>query len=229
MVADLILKNANVITMDPKLSTAEMVAIKGNRILLVADNRELDSVVGVGTKIIDCQGKTVVPGFIDSHCHIYGLIRQLSRGFDLSPASVNSIGQIKAHIKHYAQSAPAGKWLIGTGYDEFHLAEERHPTRWDIDASSSEHPLVLFHRSMHACMLNTLALQMLRITSETPEPPGGIIDHDADTGELNGLLYNMASYILKRIPPLSEEEIATGVALANKYYLSHGITSLQDA
>ena len=227
--ADLILRNANVITMDPGQPTAELVAIKGDRILLVASDEELTSVKGARTRIIDCQGKTVVPGFDDAHCHIFSFIRKLL-SIDLSPSSVGSIGDIKAAIRLQAQNTPPGKWLSGTGYDEFYLADKRHPDRWDIDEVAPNHPVVLAHRSLHACVLNSLALSLAGITRETPAPSGGLIDRDLNTGEPSGLLFEMLGYIRgKVIPPLSEEEMVKGITLANQHYLSLGITSVQEA
>jgi len=229
MLADLILKNANVITLDPAQPTAKLVAIRGGKIWLVGDNEVLESARGAKTKVIDCQGKTVVPGFNDAHCHIFALIRKLL-SLDLSPPSVNSIADIKAAIRHRARNTPSGRWLTGTGYNEFYLAEKRHPNRWDIDEVAPQHPVVLAHRSLHACVLNSLALSLAGITMETPEPVGGLIDRDLDTGEPTGLLFEMLGYVLQKVmPPLSEDELAKGIALANQHYLSYGITSLQEA
>ncbi|MCK4368329.1 MAG: amidohydrolase, partial [Dehalococcoidales bacterium] len=92
------------------------------------------------------------------------------------------------------------------------------------------HPVVLAHRSLHACVLNSLALSLAGITRETPEPPGAIIERDLDTGEPSGLLFEMLGYIREKVlPPLSGEEMAEGIASANRHYLSMGITSLQEA
>jgi len=229
MPADLILKNAKVITMDPDCPSAELVAVKGNRILLVATGEELEPVRGARTKIIDCYGKTVVPGFNDAHCHIFSFIRKLC-SLDLSPSSVRSIADIKAAIRRRTRSLPPGNWLLGDGYNEFYLAEKRHPNRWDIDEVAPHHPVVLAHRSLHACVLNSLALSLAGITRETPEPPGALIARDLDTGEPSGLLFEMLGYIRERVvPPLSRAELAEGIALANQHYLSMGITSLQEA
>ncbi len=228
-VADLVLKNANVITMNPGQPVAELVAITGDRISLLGSNEELTSVKGVKTKVIDCQRKTVLPGFNDAHCHVFSFIRKLL-SLDLSPPSVSSITDIKAAISRQAQNTPPGRWIAGTGYNEFYLAENRCPTCWDIDEVAPHHPVVMAHRSLHACVLNSLALSLAGITKETPEPPGGVIDRDLDTGEPNGILFEMLGYIWEKVmPPLSEEELAKGVALANKHYLSCGITSLQEA
>jgi len=107
-VADLILKNGNVITVDARQPTAEMVAVEGDKILLVGSNDRLDEVSGAGTKVIDCQGRTVVPGFNDAHCHIFSFIRTML-SVDLSPSSVSSIDDIKAAIKRQAGNTPPGQ------------------------------------------------------------------------------------------------------------------------
>jgi len=228
-VANLILKNANVITMDPRQPKAELVAIKDDKILLVTGNKEMESVRRAGTKVIDCQGRTLVPGFNDAHCHVISFIRKLL-SLDLSPSSVGSIADIKTIIRNRAQNIPPGEWLTGTDYNDFYLTEKRHPTRWDIDEVAPHHPVVLAHRSLHACVLNSQALSLAGITRETTDPPGGLIDRDPGTGEPSGLLFNMLSYIRKRVlPPLSEEELTRGMTLANQHYLSYGITSLQEA
>jgi len=227
--ADLILANANVITMDSSQPGAELVAIKDDKVWLVTDNDALKRVKGVGTRVIDCQGRTLVPGFNDAHCHIFSLVRQLL-SLDLSPESVGSISDIKAAVHRQVQKIPAGKWIVGSGYNEFYLAEKRHPTRWDLDEVAPHHPVLLTHRSLHACILNSRALSLAGIKAETPEPPGGLIDRDLATGEPNGILFEMVGYLRERVlPPLSEEEIFKGANLANRYYLSLGITSLQDA
>ncbi len=227
--ADLILKNTNVITLDAGQPTAELVAIKSDKILLVAGNKELEQVKGARTRVIDCQGKTVVPGFNDAHCHVLSFIRKLL-SINLSPPSVSSISDIKAAIRHRAQNTPPGKWLTGTDFNEFYLTEKRCPNRWDLDEAAPHHPVVLAHRSLHACVLNSPALSLAGITKETSEPPGGIIDRDPNTGEPNGILFEMLGYIREKVlPPLSEDELTEGIALANQYYLSYGITSLQEA
>ncbi len=227
--ADLILKNANVITMDPARPTAELVVIKDNKILMVAGNTELEQVRGIKTRVIDCQGKTLVPGFNDAHCHIFSFVRKLL-SIDLSPPSVRSIDDIKTAISRKAQTIPAGSWILATDYNEFYLAEKRHPTRRDIDEVAPNHPVVLSHRSLHACVLNSLALQLAGITKETPEPPGGLIDRDPETGEPNGLLFEMLGYIREKVlPSLSDDELTAGIAVANQHFLSCGITSLQEA
>jgi predicted amidohydrolase YtcJ len=227
--ADLVLKNARVLTMDAARPVATLVAVTGDTISYVGEQTELDSIAGAGTRIIDCGGRAVLPGFHDAHLHLFSLIRKLL-SIDLSPVSVRSIADIKEKIREKARNTPAGTWLSGTDYNEFYLAEKRCPTRWDIDEVDSDHPVVLSHRSLHACVLNSLALSLAGITRDTEEPPGTRIERDLVTGEPNGILIEMLGYIRSRvIPPLTEAELTEGVVIANRLFLSAGITSVQDA
>jgi len=229
MPADIILKNASIITMDTAQPSAELVAITGDRILMVGGNDALDSVAGAKTKVIDCKGRTVVPGFNDAHLHLFSLIRKLL-SIDLSPAAVKSIADIKEAVRRRAEETPPGTWLSGTDYNEFYLAEKRCPTRQDLDEAAPHHPVVLTHRSLHACVLNSLALSLAGISRETPEPPGARIERDLTTGEPNGILVEMLSYIRSEVmPPFSDAELDEAFALADRHFLASGITSFQEA
>ncbi len=232
--ADLILYNATVITpgsrvpQAPKAPQAQIVAIRGDRILAVGGERE--SYAGPETKFLDCQGGTLVPGFNDAHCHILSYVQGLL-SLDCSPGRVSSIEEIKSLFRKRAEQGPPGTWILGAGYNDFYLAERRHPNRWDLDEAAPLHPVRLNYRTAHACVLNSPALHRAGITIETPDPPGGLIDRDPGTGEPTGILYEMGPYISRRaaIPPLSPRELAEGVQMADRHYLSLGITSLQDA
>jgi predicted amidohydrolase YtcJ len=227
--ADLVFRNANVITMDPVQPRAELVAVKGGKVWLVGSNDLLGDVRGSGTKVIDCQGKTLVPGFNDAHCHIFSFIRKLL-SIDLSSPAIGSIADIKEAVARQVQKTPPGQWIVATDYNEFYLAEKRHPNRRDIDEVAPEHPVVVSHRSLHACVLNSRALALAGINRETPEPPGTRIERDLTDGEPNGVLYEMLGIIREKVmPPWSEGELSKGMKLVNQQYLSQGLTSLQDA
>ncbi|MEA1959510.1 MAG: amidohydrolase [Chloroflexota bacterium] len=223
--ADLVLFNANIVTFDPAKPRAGLVAVKDGKIIRVGRSEEKDAFEG---RKINCNGKTLVPGFNDAHCHILALASSL-QAVDCSPPSVSSIADIKARIRERAQATSEGEWVRAVGYDEFRLDERRYPTRYDLDEAAPSNPVKLMHRSRHACVLNSMALSMIGIKNDTPEPPGGMIDRSLDTGEPNGILYEMSDYIDSKIPPLPPEELDNGVTLANDEYLSRGITSLQDA
>jgi predicted amidohydrolase YtcJ len=227
--ADLILKSANVITMDRAHPRAGLVAVKDGKVWLVGNNDLMEQVNGAGTKVIDCQGKTLVPGFNDAHCHTFSFIRKLL-SIDLSPPNVGSIADIKEIIARQAQNTPPGQWIVGTDYNEFYLKEKRHPTRHDFDEVVPDHPVVVSHRSLHSCVLNSRALELAGITSETTEPPGATIERDLTDGEPNGILYEMLGYIREKVmPPWSEEELDKGMSLVNRHSLSFGLTSIHDA
>jgi predicted amidohydrolase YtcJ len=227
--ADLVLKNARVITMAADRPSAGLVAVEGDTISHVGTNNELEYVAGAGTKVIDCGGKVVLPGFNDAHLHLFSLIRK-SLGIDLTPATVRSIADIKEKIREKAQKTPPGTWLSGNGYDEFYLDEKRSPTRHDIDEVAPGHPVVLSHRSLHEGVLNSLALELAGITIDIEEPPGARIERDPATGEPNGIVYGMLERIHRDVmPPAIPEEFNKGAGLVNKLFLSYGITSVQDA
>jgi len=226
--ADLILHNANIITLDESKPGAAAVAVRGQRIAAVGTDSDILFHKGPKTQIIDCQGKAVVPGFNDAHCHPIALAAGLL-SVDCGPASVRSIRDIQEAIRQRASQTQEGNWIRATGYNEFYLAEKRHPNRRDLDQAAPEHPVKLSHRSGHACVLNTRALELLGISSETEEPEGGMMERDLETGEPNGLLFEMNTYVDKMIPPLTDDELERGVTLANEALLANGITSLQDA
>ena len=223
------LKNANVITMDPTQPRARLVAAAGDRVVFVGADNNLDSAVGPGTRVIDCEDKTLVPGFNDSHCHIFSFVRkQLT--IDLSYPGARSISDIKEAIRRKAQTTPPGRWINGSDYSDFYLVEKRHPTRWDLDEAAPDHPVIISHRSLHACVLNSRALDLAGIKIDTPEPPGTSIQRDATTGEPDGVLFDMLGYIrYKVMPPLSDSELEQGIEAASSAFISQGITSLQDA
>lgn len=225
--ADTILKNASIITMDSRRPRAEAVAVRGDTICMVGGSGAVEALKGAATQVIDCGGRTVVPGFNDAHLHLFSLIKKLL-SVDISLA--RSIADIKEAVRKKAAKTPPGKWISGTDYNEFSLAEKRCPTRWDLDEAAPDHPVILSHRSLHACLLNSMALERAGIHGETPEPPGARIERDLETGEPNGILINMLSYIRSGImPAMTAAELKKGVALADKLFLSSGITSVQDA
>lgn len=226
---DLILTRANVVTMDPARPSAGLVAIRNGRILAVADEGALDELRNPGTRVIDCGGRTLLPGFVDAHCHVHAFAEGVV-SLNLSPGEgIRSIADIRERIRDRAATCPAGMWIRAKSYNEFYLAEQRHPDRHDLDAAAPFHPVKLTHRSGHAHVLNSAALRLTGITAETGDPPGGFIDREIGTGEPSGILYGMGEYLSKRIPPLDDPAVEEGVAKASAALLSFGVTSLQDA
>ena len=225
---DTVFANTRAITLDSRYPFAEAVAVKGNRISWIGRDEDLDGVVGSGTRIVDCDGKTMVPGFIDAHFHFLAYASSLV-AVDCSPAAVSSISDIKQALRQRSRMTPAGEWIRGVGYDEFFLEDGRHPDRHDLDEAAPDHPVRLNHRSGHACVLNSAALGHVGISATTPEPPGAVIDRDWVAGEPTGRLLEMDGYLDDRVPPISHEKIESGIRLASQRLSSVGITSIQDA
>lgn len=226
--ASLILRNATVITLDPALPEAEMIVVRGGRILAVSRNDRLREFRTRKTTVIDCRGKTVIPGFVDAHLHFCGWVSRLVT-LDLSPrAGVRSISTIQERVKRMTGQRPPGNWIRAGGYDEFHLAEKRHPTRWDLDAVSPLHPVKLTHRSGHAHVLNSLALERVGISERSPDPQNGLIDRSGSEGAPTGVLYGMGPYLAGVIPPLEQDLLEQGVRQADAALRAFGITSFYD-
>jgi predicted amidohydrolase YtcJ len=225
---NLILHNANVITFDPLQPRAELVAVSGSKIVSVGRNDLLRGLRKPKTQVLDCKGRTVLPGFIDAHGHIFAYAKSFV-SLRLSPQeSIHSIADIQQRIREYCLTQSPGTWIRGKGYNEFYFAEKRHPKRWDLDAAAPHHPVVLTHRSGHAHVLNSLALRLAEVSESAGDPPGGLIDRDPETGQPTGILYGMGAYLAGKMPPLENAEIERGLAQVNARLLSYGITSVQD-
>jgi predicted amidohydrolase YtcJ len=227
-VADLILHNATIITMDQSCPGGSMVTIRNGRILAVSGKDELNTFKDDGTETIDCHGMTVLPGFNDAHCHPVSFAESLL-SVNLSRTSVLSISDIIEQIREASLTTPEGRWITVRGYNVFYLAEKRHPNRWDLDKATTTHPVKLIHRTGHAHVLNSLALNQANITRYSEEPQGSIIERDIETGEPNGVLHNMGGYLARVTPSLTDSEMKRAAKLASDYLVSLGITSVQDA
>jgi predicted amidohydrolase YtcJ len=190
--ADLALINGKIVTMDPEESIVEAVAVKYGRLVKVGKNRDVKSLVGDGTKVIDLKGRTVVPGLIDSHCHMMSVGASRKLNVDLSEeAGVHSIADLVDRLRERAEKTPKGGWVLGYQEDDSKLAEKRHPTRWELDRASTEHPIILSTVGGHFSVANSYAFKQAGATKDTPDPVGGRFDRDA-TGEMTGGLHEKA-------------------------------------
>ena len=227
--ADLLLVNARVITMESGHPRAEAVAVLGDRIVAVGAGALVSNLAGPGTRTIDCQGMALLPGLIDAHCHLLALAASL-QGLDCGPEAVSSIGELRRAIQRRADATPAGQWIRGFGYDESAFSEGRHPTRWDLDQATPHHPVRLDHRSGHATVLNSRALEAAGIHQDTADPLEGVIVRDHATGEITGLLLELGMFLSERLGATRESaQLEAGVVLLNRKLLSYGVTSAQDA
>ena len=191
--ADLAMINGKIVTVDPDDSVAEALAAKFGRIIAVGRNEAIKALISGETRVIDLHGRTVLPGLIDSHCHMMARgARRVMGVLDLSQeAGVRSIEDIKARIKEKAESTPEGEWIFGDLEDDSKLLEKRHPTRCDLDEAALHHPVMISTVGGHFYITNTKALEMAGITEETPDPVGGVFERNSE-GELTGGLYERA-------------------------------------
>ncbi len=222
--AELALIGGNVLTMNPSQPCAEAVAVKVGRIVKVGTNEEVGQLVGKDTKVIRLNGKTVVPGFIDTHIHVADFGRLLT-WIDLS--DVGSIKEMQKSLSRHVAKSPKGKWLLGRGWDQTRFAEKRLPTRFDLDSVSPDNPVIFYHQNGQVCVVNSKALELAGVTRLTIVPPGGAVDRDAETGELTGVLRDSATNLIWTvIPEPSEEELVEAAGLACEKILEAGVTSV---
>ena len=228
LVIDLVIDNANVITIDPSRPRAGSVAMAGGRIVGVGEvGAFADLATAARADVVDLDGLTVVPGFNDAHNHMQAFGAGLNE-VDLRPESVRSVEEIVAAIGAQAAQTPPGVWVIGSGYDDNKLAERRHPTRQELDAVSPDHPVLLNHTSGHFCVVNTTAMRLARI-GEVSVPEGGVVA-TGDDGEPNGLLEEQAQTLARALlHPRAVADMVENLAAASDVYLSEGITSCQEA
>src|ERR1043166_4079293 len=201
-VADTIIINAVVHTMDPAQPVAEAVAIYANRIVAVGATKDIRKLAGPNTRIIDAKQHLLLPGFNDAHTHF------LSGGFQLSSVDLrdaSSPQEFAARIKAFAAKTSSGRWITGGDWDHERWPDAKLPTKELIDAFTPETPIFVSRLDGHMALANSLALKLAGVTRETVNPPGGVIVRDK-SGEPTGVLKDAAqSFVWKVIPPASVE------------------------
>ncbi len=235
--ADMILWGGNIMTVDRKRPSAQAVAIKDGHFLKTGSEAEVRALAGRNTERIALRGKTVTPGFIDSHQHLSQYGTDLLQ-MDCSPRRCKTIAQIQQAVLKETKRRPEGEWIRGVGYDDTKTQDQRILSRRDLDEVAPGHPVFIHHVSGHWAVVNSRALEIGGVREETPNPPGGAYGRDPGTGRLNGILYEQAefAYVFEGtngqppiMPALSLKERMKGIRLASDRYLSSGITGVHDA
>ena len=229
--ADLIFVGKNIITMDE--SDIEAVAVIGDRIAATGLADDMLEMRGPGTRVVELGDKALLPGFIDAHGHLAVVARLIDYVNISSPpvGPANNTGDIQRMLRDAIaeKDIPPGTWVVGYGYDESLLEEQQHPTRDDLDAVSSEHPVMLLHVSLHLVAVNSVALAEHGIDAGTPEPAGGRIRRRPDSMEPNGVLEETAAQpLLFGLLFDNSNNFADMARRALESYASHGITTAQD-
>jgi predicted amidohydrolase YtcJ len=230
---DLIVRNANVYTVDARLARAEAFALRGGRFIAVGTNAEIAALASKGAQVFDAQGMTIVPGFIDCHVHPVGemLLYEVSVGnpFDVEFVTIASILD---KLSAKARQTPAGYWVEGFFYDDTKVKDQRPLTIQDLDKVSKDHPVSVQHRGGHTTFYNSKAFELAGITRDTPDPPGGTFDRDA-SGNLNGRVTDNALAVFEKVgqrPKFSAQEEQqrrrSGAAHMSKQFVRYGLTSV---
>ena len=226
--ADTVIRSANVITMDPSQPRAEAVAIREGKIAAVGDDGEVEALIGPGTLVLNMEGKTVVPGFIDAHIHV------LSSGIRHVMAvdcALTSVEAIQSALRKLAGNTKEGEWVEGFKFDDTKTRENRFLTRQDLDEVSTQHSIMVAHRAGHVYYLNGLAMEMAGFNDETPDPAGGRFGRDEATGKLNGVVYERAIEPVRDglVPRVTPEIRRQGLRRICQMLTSAGLTSVHDA
>jgi predicted amidohydrolase YtcJ len=230
--ADVIFTHGNIYTgvVDPNASLgagkrSEAIAIVGDHILAVGTRVDIMKLKGPDTKIIDLDGHFVMPGFNDAHLHL------ASAGLEkmnVNLVGVKTLDEFRDRVHAKCETAEAGDWVLGEGWDETMWPVQVPPTRWDVDEACEKHPVYLARVDGHIGVANTRALQLASVTVASRNPDGGKIDRD-EAGTPNGILREKAQELVQSvIPKPTHEKRRQAIELALADLASHGVTSAQD-
>jgi predicted amidohydrolase YtcJ len=237
--ADLVLRHGKILTMDSVCLQVEALAIRGDTLLAVGSNSEIEAYIGKNTEVIDLEGKLAVPGFIDGHGH-YMLLGESLMGIDLRPPQTWQ--EIVDLVAASVREAKPGEWIVGRGWHQDKWEEmptpnvEGLPVHHTLSEVSPNNPVMLIHVSGHGIFVNAAALKESKITKDTSDPPGGEIVRDGE-GNPTGMLRETAQDAVRDIyaehrrqrpQDVIEEELRLQVKLAAEEAISNGITSFHD-
>jgi predicted amidohydrolase YtcJ len=224
--ADLLLLNANVITMDPTRPNAQAIAIQGDRIAWVGSNEEARRLFAGAARVVDLHGATVLPGLIDAHVHLLEFGKSLLR---LNLKDVSDETEAVARVKQRVATAAPNEWILGWGWDEGKWASH-YPSNQALSDISPNNPVYLVGLHSFAAWANKKALQLAGVTKGTKDPENGKILRDEKTGEPTGILLNRAQALVeKHIPPMTLEQTKKAIELAAGECVRNGLTSVHDA
>ena len=228
--ADLIVSSNKVILMTDKRKAQPLsIAIKDERIVWIGSHQNAKNIQG---KHIYFGNQAVLPGFIDAHGHASYLAFATQVANIASPpvGTIKNIKELQTELRKFINDSnlKPGEWVMGLGYDDSLLEEQRHPTKDDLDEVSTEHPIYLIHVSAHLGAANSLGLSLANINSETQDPPGGRIRRYENSLEPNGVFEETAAYPLQQLAMSAYKDPIGSVKQAMNIYARNGITTAQD-
>ena len=221
--ADLVLVNGRIFTIDDAQPRAEAFAVKNGRFIAVGANDDLRGLATSGTELIDAEGMTVTPGFIDAHSHPSGAgVSELTN----VNVDLRSIAEIKEAMKDRASITPNGEWVIGFKYDDTKLREGRPLSRLDLDEAVPRNPAMARHRGGHTAVYNSRAFELAGVTADTPDPDDGKFYRE--NGELTGKVAERARNVFSRLIPSgsTRQQRQAGVRLISEIMTRSGLTSV---
>ena len=221
---DYVVVNARVLTSDDNMPRAEAFAVRDDRFIAVGSSSDILNLASSSSEIIDAEGMTVTPGFIDAHSHpSSGGVNELVQ----VNADLRSVVEIKEAIAERARNTPRGQWVRAFKYDDTKLDEGRPINRFDLDEAAPENPVVVGHRGGHTGVYNSMALAMAGVTAETPDPDDGRFYRD-DNGVLTGLVAEKARDVFRDLIPSdsNREERRDGIKLISQLMTAAGLTSV---
>lgn len=225
---NVILINGRVLTGDFSASAATAVAIRLGKVAAVGSDADILAWNDGNTTVVDLRGRSVAPGLNDAHCHPLYLGISLTSVNASTPPN-RTIADIVERVRSRVTETPQGEWVIARGYDQARLDDQRHPTRYDLDAVSPAHPVLVVRACGHIAVANSRALTMAGITAAMSDPPGGTVDRD-ERGEPTGVLRESAQTLVRElIPPPSLQQCKDALVAAGKEYLAQGVTSFAEA
>jgi len=234
--AELVIEDAVLVTMAADAGSSDpagSMLVRDGRIAAVGPADAVRAAAAPGARVLRLDGATVVPGLVDAHCHVAD-VGYLAAGADCSQPSAPDIPAVQTRLRAAAGRTSPGSWVTGSGYVEYKLREGRHPTRADLDQAVPDRPAVLYHTSLHACVLNTAALAEAGFADGQPDPPGGAFGRDSD-GRLDGVVYERPMFALFErnlradLARMDAAARARLVQMASQRLAAFGLTAACDA
>ncbi|MEP6764373.1 MAG: amidohydrolase [Gemmatimonadaceae bacterium] len=224
--ADLIVTNARVYTADDAHPQAEALAARDGKIVFVGSAREALALKGPSTKVVDANGRTVIPGMVDAHAHFNGIAQAL-RTVDLT--DTHSYEEVIARVVERAKTTPKGAWIVGRGWDQNDWGDTRFPTHEKLSAALPDNPVVLTRVDGHAVLANALAMRTANVSSATPDPTGGRLLRDASNNPTGVFVDNAQNLVGRTIPAPKPEEVRSALKDAIAELHRWGLTGVHDA
>ncbi len=233
LIADLVVRNAKVITVDGNFSIKEAIAVRRGRILEVGTDGEIEGLIGSETRVLNLRGKCILPGIIDNHGHpVWLAATNPPFAISLRSPAVGSIRDAVALLEKEVKNMKPGEWIWGFGWDYGSLQECREdktrvPTKHDLDPVSPDNPVLFVDFSGHAVWANGKAMEMAGVTKKTPDPDGGVVDREAGTGEPTGLFKELAAeaLVMSAAPRMTVEETRKAIGRIMEVLGKEGITT----